>query len=216
MFCLIHAVVSMTIPAFFLEELQQELRRTFSDLNKISVPTICCAFRHDLKISRKVLGKEAREVRSKEISDFKYRLNPLYLYTEQLVFVDETSKDSRSSFRRYAWSAIGTPAQVNLPFSRGKRVLTLSVFNHTGFFAWGFTPDSFTRHTFRDTFEKHILPHFNPWLLSNSIVIIDNARIHMYQEFLDMDATRGALVVFLPPFCAQRFLLKFEECAAAT
>lgn len=188
-------------PCFYLEELQDELRDTFPALSNTSVPTICRALRHDMKLTRKVLERRAREIKPMEIADYKYRLNPLYLYPEQLVFVDETSKDGRTAYRKYARSPIGKPAYVNLSFGRGKRVSVLSAFNSTGFLAWGQTPNTFTRQIFHDTFAEHILPHLNTWPLPNSIVIIDNAKIHMYKEFFEMVATRGAVVVFLPPFC---------------
>jgi hypothetical protein len=190
-------------PCFFLEELQDELKIEFPDLKNISIPTICRALRHDMGLTRKVLTKRAKEIRPQEIHDYLYRLRPLYLYPEQMVFVDETGKDSRDALRKYAWSEKGTPAVVSLSFARGKRVSTLAAFNHSGFLAWGFTPDTFTRLTFHDTFVENILPHLNKWPLPNSIVVIDNARIHMYREFMDAVASRGAVVVFLPPFCPQ-------------
>jgi hypothetical protein len=190
-------------PCFFLEELQDELKRVFPELENVSIATISRALRFDLGLSRKVLTKMAREARPREIADFKYRLKPLYLYPEQLVFVDETSKDARASLRQYAWSPKGSPAVVNLPFARGKRVSALAAFNHSGFLGWGFTPDTFTRFTFHDQLVENILPHLNKWPLPNSIVIIDNARIHMYKEFQDAVASRGAVVVFLPPYCPQ-------------
>lgn len=190
-------------PCFFLEELQDELKSAFPDLKNISVPTISRALRFDLKLSRKVLTKLAREARPKEIADFKYRLRPLYLYPEQLVFVDETGKDARDFLRKKAWGPIGKPIAVKLPFARGKRVSALAGFNHSGFLGWNYTPDTFTRFIFHDQFVENILPHLNKWPLPNSIVIIDNARIHMYKEFADAVASRGAVVVFLPPYCPQ-------------
>src|ERR1700743_21994 len=57
-------------PCFFLEELQDELKKEFPSLTNISIPTICRALRHDLGLSRKVLTKKAREIRPQEISDF--------------------------------------------------------------------------------------------------------------------------------------------------
>jgi transposase len=47
------------------------------------------------------------------------------------------------------------------------------------------------------------LPVLNPWPLPNSIVIIDNAKIHMYNEFIDMIHSKGALMFFLPPYSPQ-------------
>lgn len=188
-------------PCFFIEELQEELIKQFPLLPNVSAPTICRALEHDLKISRKILERRAREIRPREISDYKYRLGPFFLYPEQLVCIDEVSKDSRGSIRKHAWSRIGTPALVNLPQTRGKRVSALAAFNHKGFLAWGYTPDTFTRHTFHEVFVSCILPHLKPWPLPNSIIIVDNAKIHMYQEFIDAVQSRGAIVIFLPPFC---------------
>ena len=48
-------------PCFYIQELQDELSKQFPDLKNISVPTICRALRHDLRITRKVLEKRARE-----------------------------------------------------------------------------------------------------------------------------------------------------------
>ncbi|KAI8595014.1 hypothetical protein EDD21DRAFT_313924, partial [Dissophora ornata] len=76
-------------------------------------------------------------------------------------------------------------------FSRGKRVSALAAFNHKGFLACGYTSDTFTCHTFHNKFVKHILPHLNPWPFPNSIDIIGNVRIYMYQEFVDAVASKG-------------------------
>lgn len=56
---------------------------------------------------------------------------------------------------------------------------------------------------FQDAFVKKILPCLNPYPLPNSIVILDNARIHMYRELEEAIATRGALLFFLPPYSPQ-------------
>jgi transposase len=119
------------------------------------------------------------------------------------VFLDETSKDGRSALRKYAWSSRGTPAIVELPFSRGKRVSALAAFNSKGFLAWEFTTDTFTRHSFHEAIVSKVLPCLNRWPLPNSIVIIDNARIHMYKEFQDAIESRGAILFFLPPYSPQ-------------
>ncbi|KAF9945145.1 hypothetical protein BGZ72_001618, partial [Mortierella alpina] len=94
-------------PCFILEELQTAIQETYEDLRTVSIPTVCRALRHDLKLSRKKLEKRAREAVPQELEDFKYRLSPFYYFPEQLVFVDETSKDGRSALRQYAWSPIG-------------------------------------------------------------------------------------------------------------
>lgn len=187
-------------PCFFLDELRDAIVAEFPDLNNVSIPTVCRSLRHDMKLTRKKLEKRAREAKPQELEDFKFRLGAFYMYPEQLVFVDETSKDARESIRQWAWSRKGKPAIVNLPFSRGKRISVLAAFNSEGFVAWGHTPNTFTRATFHDTFIETVLPHLQPWPMPNSIVIIDNARIHMYRQLEEAIQSRGAILCHLPPY----------------
>ena len=120
-------------PCFFLDEMQEDLREHFNHLNiPISLPSISRALRHDLKLTRKKIQKYAKEAKSEEILAYKERLNLFYQYPEQLVFLDETSKDARAAYRRYAWSIKNTPAQVTLPFDRGIRVSALAAFDSKG------------------------------------------------------------------------------------
>jgi hypothetical protein len=190
-------------PCFFLEELQEAIIGEYPDLPNVSLPTICRALRQDLKLTRKKLQKRARESNPEEIKWYKQNLEELYLYPEQLVFIDETSKDGRAALRTFAWSAVNTPAIVNLPFSRGIRVSALAGFNHRGFLAWEFTTGTFTRNSFHDAFVDNILPHLQPYPMPNSIVVIDNARIHMYSQFREAIESRGAFLIFLPPYSPQ-------------
>ena len=117
-----------------------------------------------------------------EINRFYQKLAPFYSFPGQLIFLDETSKDGRSAYRRYARSLRGTPALVNLPSSRGKRVSVLAGFSTTGFFGWNIEEGTYDREKFHNAFMTKILPKLNPWPLPRSIVILDNAKIHMYPE----------------------------------
>lgn len=146
------------------------------------------------------MEKRAREAIPQELADFEFRLSPFYLYPEQMVFVDESSKDGRSALRQYAWSTRGTPAIVTLPFGRGQRISTLAAYNRKGFIAWEHTRGTFTRQRFHDAFVSKILPHLQPYPMPNSIVIMDNARIHMYKELEEAIETRGAILFYLPPY----------------
>lgn len=190
-------------PCFILEELQEAIQSAFPSLVNVSTPTICRALKFELGLSRKVLQKRAREALPVELREYHSRLAPWYQDPKQLLFMDETSKDGRSSLRKYAWSSVGVPAIVELPFSRGQRVSALAAFNHSGFIAWDFTTGTFTRQGFHQVFIQKILPYLNPWPLHNSILILDNARIHMYSELIEAVESRGAIVIFLPPYSPQ-------------
>ena len=63
--------------------------------------------------------------------------------------------------------------------------------------------DTFTRFKFLGAFNRDFLNILNPWPMPNSIVIIDNAKIHMCKEFLDAIHSRGALIFFLPSYCPE-------------
>jgi len=97
-------------PTFYLEELKDLLETEFPDLSNTSLPTICRALNFDLGLTRKVLTKAAREAAPAEIRNYQKKLGALYSYPAQLVFIDETSKDGRHAYRRYARSKRGTKA----------------------------------------------------------------------------------------------------------
>jgi transposase len=190
-------------PCFYIQELQEQLLENFPDVTNVSCPTICRALRHDLKLSRKVLEKRARESVPLHLKEYFYELSELYSYPEQLIFIDETSKDGRDALRRYGWSRINTPAVVHQPFSRGGRVSVLAAFDTTGFCSWECTKGTFTRQKFHSAFLKKIAPLLQPWPLPRSIVVLDNARIHMYSELEQVIHSCSARIIYLPPYSPQ-------------
>ena len=117
-----------------------------------------------------------------------------------MIFLDETSKDGRDAYRRYAWSKRNTKAVVKLPFSRGKRLSILAALSHAGFISWETTSGTFTRTSFHDAFMKIVIPKLNPWPLPNSIIIMDNAKIHQYLELENIIHQTGARLIFLPSY----------------
>lgn len=190
-------------PCFYMQELQDELTAAFPDLSNVSLSTICRALRHDLKLSRKALEKRARESIPAQLLEFYRKLAPLYSYPEQLIFIDETSKDGRDCLRRHGWSRINQPAVVHQPFQRGCRVSALAAFDTSGFFAWKSTEGTFTRQKFHDVFVQEICPLLQPWPMPRSIVILDNAKIHMYLELQQAIQRSGSVLIFLPPYSPQ-------------
>ncbi|OWZ03164.1 Transposase, partial [Phytophthora megakarya] len=92
------------------------------------------------------------------------------------------------------------PAVVTLPFVRRERVSVLAAMSTDGFLSWGFTTGTFTRHSFHKTFHDKILPFLNPWPLPRSILVLNNAKIHMYKELEEAVHCVGALLFFLPPY----------------
>ena len=188
-------------PCFYLEEMQSAYLEEFGQ--SVSQSTLCRIIKNDLKYTRKKLTRQAREALPKEIEAYYERLKPFYQYPSQLVFVDETLKDQRASIRHYAWSKVGQKAFVRLPSSRGKRVSCFASFTTEGFLAWTTTDGTFDRHKFHSAFMETVYPYLNPWPLPRSIVVMDNAKIHMYPELEKMINEKGALLVYLSPYCPQ-------------
>jgi transposase len=187
-------------PTLYLEELQEQISLHFPSFPK-SISSVCRLLRHDLNYTRKVLTKRAREASRNEIQNYYARLAPFYCCPEQLVFVDETSKDGRSSFRKYAYSKKGTPAIVRLPNTRGKRVSILASFTTYGFSSWYISTGTYDRLAFHNAFREKILPTLNPWPFPRSMLVMDNAKIHMYPELETMVNSAGAILFYLPPYC---------------
>ncbi len=148
-------------PCFYLEELQATLHEHYPDFAS-SVPTLCRILRKDLQLTRKVLTKRVRESRPLEIQLFHQKLSKIYTYPDQLIFMDETSKDGRSTVRKYAWSRRGEPAIVHLPASRGKRISVLASFSTTGFNHFESIEGTYDRKTFHELFLKVVYPYLNP------------------------------------------------------
>ena len=86
----------------------------------------------------------------------------------------------------------------------------MAALNVNGFMAWESTRGTFTRRKFHEAFAKHVLPKLNPWPLPNSIVVMDNAKIHMHQKLENMIHQTGAKLLFLPPYAPQ--LNPIEVC----
>ena len=104
-------------PMFYIEELQEALKVRFPDAPS-SAATISRGLRFNLMLSRKVMEKRAKEATKEERQVYFNKLKPIYSYPEQLLFLDETSKDGRSSWRRYGWSRRGQKCFTTLPYGR--------------------------------------------------------------------------------------------------
>ena len=69
----------------------------------------------------------------------------------------------------------------------------LAAMDHQGFVAWETTPGTYNRELFHEAFQDKIVPLLNPW---RSIVVMDNAKIHMYRELQDAIHQTGARLIF--------------------
>ncbi|POM78101.1 Tc1-mariner class Transposase [Phytophthora palmivora] len=97
----------------------------------------------------------------------------------------------------------GERAIVRVPFARGERVSILAACDVNGFVAWRTTRGTFTRLAFNRAFVESVHLRLNPWPIPRSIVVLDNACIHMYPGLEAAIHSVGAVLLFLPPYCPQ-------------
>lgn len=138
--------------------------------------------------------------------------------SDQLVFLDETSVDKRTTIRRRGWAPVGQRSRTSEPFVRGQR--WVSFLSH--FFAKSLQPDfnfrysvlpalsldgvlavdivegSYDTEAFSD-FVEGLLDRMQPFPLPNSVIVLDNCRIHKAQQIRDMIEARYVIFSsFLP------------------
>ncbi|KAF8800957.1 hypothetical protein BYT27DRAFT_7006896, partial [Phlegmacium glaucopus] len=102
---------------------------------------------------------------------------------EQTIFVDESSFDRRTSIRGKAWALSGQRAVRNTFFTLTNNSLflfsysLLPALSLDGVIFTKIVEGSFTALRFQD-FISHLLDYMQPYPLPNSVIIMDNARIH--------------------------------------
>ncbi|ETM33075.1 hypothetical protein L914_19648 [Phytophthora nicotianae] len=75
----------------------------------------------NLDLSRKVIASRTQEAVPHEIEALMAKMWCWHIYPEQLLFVDETSKNGLECVRRYAWAKRSERAVVQTPFTSGKQ-----------------------------------------------------------------------------------------------
>lgn len=97
---------------------------------------------------------------------------------DQLIFIDESAANERTSDRKYGWAPIGiTPHEIR-SFQRSERWSILPAYTMHGFMTWDIKHGSFTAELFEEFIENKVLPRCNPFPGPRSVIIMDNAPIH--------------------------------------
>jgi hypothetical protein len=120
---------------------------------------------------------------------------------EHLVFADESHFNRHSLRRDYAWSPRGSRARRRDFFIRGKRYglpflignsslivdrySILPAISLDGVIHLEVIDRSFTGHEFTN-FVRGVLDQMQPWPLPNSVLVMDNARIHKVPGIREM------------------------------
>ena len=123
-------------------------------------------------------------------------------FLDQLVFADETAKDTRTLWRRRGWGKFGAPVDTTQFLIRGKHVSILALYGMSGFIDYHHKEGGYKAEDFIEAVQICILPHLQQWPLPRSVLVLDNCGIHKkYRDALeDMVEARGARVIFLAPY----------------
>ena len=100
---------------------------------------------------------------------------------EQLIYVDESACNERTSDRKYGWSPVGTRATLVCYYKRSERFSILPAYTCDGFLDWDVFQGSYNTELFEVFIETHVLPHMTPFPGPKSVLVMDNARIHRSQ-----------------------------------
>ncbi|TFY50736.1 hypothetical protein EVG20_g11358 [Dentipellis fragilis] len=109
------------------------------------------------------------------------------------------SFDRRTALRGKAWALCGQRALRKCFFVRGRQYSLLPALSLDGVIWAKIVEGSFTTVRFLE-FIEGLLDCMQPFPGSNSVIIMDNARIHKDPEIIETIQARGMRALFLPPY----------------
>ncbi|GES82391.1 hypothetical protein SCP_1202740 [Rhizophagus clarus] len=119
---------------------------------------------------------------------------------DQLIFIDESSKDEKTLNRSYGYSNRGCKLQHNVIFLREKRYTILSALLLDGYIAVDIIEGNCNKERFKDFILSKVIPQIYPFPGPNSVLIMDNAKIHHNNDFINIVQKLDGKVEFLPPY----------------
>lgn len=122
---------------------------------------------------------------------------------DQLMFADETALDGRALRRKYGWAARGHRVDVTHIFHRGKMISILAIYTTEGFQEFSWVEGAFDSEKFLAAMAAMLPRVMRPWPQPNSILVLDNCRIHhaIADDLLHIIHTIGGKLLYLAPYC---------------
>jgi len=140
-------------PSLLLEEIRQWVQVTQNI--PISRSAIC-RYIKDAGFTYKRLKMRAAERNEEEAEAWMIAANTEFV-AEQLVSVDETSKDGRTMWRRYGYAPVGQDAIQYAPFPRGERWSLCPAMTVNGYIAQLAVPGSVRTADFTRFIVEHVV-----------------------------------------------------------
>jgi len=128
---------------------------------------------------------------------------------ESLVFADESALNLLMTYRINGWAYRGQRAKKRANFVRGKRYSILPAISMNGIIyshikLGGYDGDEFLY------FLEGLVERMNPYLGPESVLVIDNCRIHHVPGVQELCDERGVKLMYLPPYSPD--YNPIEEC----
>ncbi|KAK2463341.1 hypothetical protein APHAL10511_004652 [Amanita phalloides] len=183
------------IPDAYLDELQEMLMVSCGI--HVSRAMVWCTLRKKGYTMKKLTWVAQERLAEKRLE---YHARIGQYDAQQLVFVDESSVDCRTTYHGQVWSICGTKAQRKAFFVRGCHFSVLPAISmNDGILHCDIIEGSFCTEMFKQ-FINGLLDQMKPYPHPNSIIIMDNCHIHKHPDILELIESRGMHCEFLPPY----------------
>ncbi len=185
-------------PTSYLTEMQTKLEQFAG--KSYSLSTLSRTLFH-MGITRKRLSRSSHKASFRLRVLFREKLWRWVTNNDQLIFIDEASKNEAASTRNYGWGPKCSNVSDPIGGIVGKRKSVVAGYSlNSGMFAWQSIEETYNAERFEDWFTDMLLPQTQSYPQPNSVVIIDNARIHNKERLMQFARAKDVIILFLPPY----------------
>jgi hypothetical protein len=98
---------------------------------------------------------------------------------DQLIFIDESGINSKLGERSRGWGPKGKPVPFKVVTQKAENLSLLPAFTIDGYMTCSIFRGAINAEIFEDFIEYDVLPYCNPFPGPKSIIVMDNAGIHV-------------------------------------
>lgn len=152
----------------------------------------------------KVLERRAIQIQVADIVRFFNELTSFPWILDNLVFLDEVGFDNKSMMRKKGYAMKGQKLIFRSEFVRKPRISLLAFIGVNGLLNCYQTEGTFTRLKFVDFCRNFAIGYdskVQQYPGTNSVWIMDGAKIHLDKNFVIYLRSLGIIPIFLPAYC---------------
>ena len=180
-------------PHAYLDEIQEALKSIFGKKYSIS----CLSRYLTSRGFRVALGQRIIKLSNPQDRKYFFTKLPSIIHSlSQLIFVDETSHGKWTGYRKYGRSPKGTPVNLDFLPALQPSCCLMAAMTEKGVIGYSILLEPPKKIHFEHFLLKVVVPNSN----HNSIVILDNARTHNYDNIQQILQPYGLQFLFLPAY----------------